>query len=450
MMFGKKESSDKKSLFFGNSIDISDGQTRILNLFVYTVLTTTIISMIAIILVYAHTLALALNGIDTPLIGWLRGIFADFVEVMDFSLADSPYSNRAGSSYPPLAIAILYPFALICKGVFAKYSGEEFADLTINELTSKVSCHPEFWIALVLFFCVCIFSITYIASRICRFDLKNAVKITLLAAFSGPFVYAIMRGNAIYFALIFVLLFLLLYKSKNPVLREISYICLAIAGCLKIYPLFFGVFLLKDKKIFASARVAVYFGLIFFLSFKLFPGNAEGADPFLENLQGFMSDSGILMNFRNLSFTSLLYKSVYLFSPAAAETAVFDRINLILLILLFLVATIAAVYTRSDLSRAVICSAIIILIPSVSYFYVLIFELIPFMEYFKSYDSLSKRNRIIYGALFMFIFIVPIMIPQFYIPHTLIIIFMVACEVYKIITKEMIPRIKGRKQKSIA
>ena len=68
--------------------------------------------------------------------------------------------------------------------------------------------------------------------------------------------------------MIFLLLFLLLYKSDNAILRELGYISLVLAGLIKIYPLFFGVFLLKDKKIFASARVAVYFFSIFFLSFN--------------------------------------------------------------------------------------------------------------------------------------------------------------------------------------
>lgn len=438
------DKKNKKSIFFKNSIDISEDQTRLLNLFVYTMLTTTIISMLGVILFYAHSLAAMYNGVPSELSLWLLGIFSDFVEIMNFSLDDSPYVDGVGSSYPPLAIAVLYPFALICKGAFAKYNGETFED--INELTSKIACHWEFWLALVLFFCISIFSIAYIASRICRFNFKNSVKLTLAIAFSGPFVYAIMRGNTIYFALIFVLLFLLLYKSENPVLREIALLSLAFAGCLKLYPLFFGVFLLKDKKIFASVRVAVYFALMFFIPFLFISGNEGGANPFVENLQGFMSDAERLLNFRNLSITALLYKTVYVFSHSAAESQAFDIVNLVILILVFLAATVLAVCAKSNFSRAVICTGIIILIPSVTYFYVLIFMIIPFMEYFKNYDSIPKKERIMYLALFMFIAITPIMIPQFYIPHALIVIFIMCYEGTKVIRKDIIPFFKNRKK----
>ena len=179
---------------------------------------------------------------------------------------DSPYVV-GGSSYPPLAIALLYPFALICRGAFANYAGET---LTIDELTSKIIRHPEFWVSFLLFFAVCSLAIITIVLAKYRFDAKTSCKIAIIILFATPFVYAVMRGNTVYFALIFLLLFLLLYEHKNPVVREIGYLCLVLAGMVKIYPLFFGVYLLHKKKWFASCRIGVYFILGTLLSFFLY------------------------------------------------------------------------------------------------------------------------------------------------------------------------------------
>ena len=442
----KPESQGKKQrtpIIFRDCITLSDGQKKLTDIFTYTILTATVASMAGVILFYAYSLASMYHGTATAPSLWLLGIFSDFVEVMNFSLKGNPYLYGAGSSYPPIAIAILYPFALICKDVFAQYSNLENID--INEMTSLVARHPEFWLALVLFFFVAMLSIVFLCTRILRLNPRDSIKVSLLVCFSAPSVYSIMRGNTIYFALVFVLLILLLYKSKNPVLREIAYISLAVAGSIKIYPLFFGVFLLKDKKIFASARVAVYFLLIFFGSFMLFSGNSEGANPFIDNLQGFMSDADRLISLKNLSLSSLVYKAVYVFSPTAASSSALGTVSLIILIAVFAVATFTAIITHSNLSRAIICASIIILIPSISYFYVLIFEVIPFLEFIRSYDEISKGKRMCYGAMFLFMMITPFMIPQVYIPYTLILVFMATSEEFGIIKNEFIPWIRSKR-----
>jgi len=442
-MPSKTNKQSNQCPLFKNSITLSLGQTKAFNTFFYTILAATVTSMIGIILFYVYSLASLYHDPQSAPSLWLISIFSDFVEIMNFSLKDTPYIEGSGSSYPPIAIMVLYPFAIICKSVFSRYSSME--DLDVAELTSLVVRHPQFWVALLLFFFVSTVSIVFLISQKYRLDMKATLKMAIVTSFSAPFVYAIMRGNTIYFALIFILIFLLLYDSEKPFLREIAYISLAIAGAIKIYPLFFGVFLLRKKKIFASFRVAIYFAIIFFVSFKLFPSDGEVV-PFMDHLMGFMSDTERLSSFRNLSATALLYKIVYLFSPAATSSTAFGVVNLVLLGIIFLIGAVTATVTRSNLSRAIICSAIVILIPPVTYFYVLIFEIIPFMEYISAYDTLSKRSRVVYGAIFMLIAFTPLIIPQFFIPYVLAVIFMMGCEEYKIIRYEMIPWFSNRRK----
>lgn len=444
MISVKNKPHRRLSRFFNNSVDLSDTQGRVLNRFTYSIVSTTMVCMLGIMLFYVFALASMYHNQQSGPALWLLSIFSDFVEIMNFSLEETPYimGEGAGSSYPPIAIIILYPFAYICKDVFAQYAHEA---LDIDTLTSLVVRHVEFWIAIVLFFIVCISAIVILASKIGKFAPIPSLKLSLIICCSSPFVYAIMRGNTIYFALIFVLLFLLYYDSDKPVLREIAYISLAIAGAIKIYPLFFGVFLLKKKRFFPVARVAVYFFILFFISFKFFPDQQGAVNSFSENLQGFMFDPERLACFRNLSITAMLYKLVALFSPIATESITFGIVNIAILVIVFTLSVITALYTRSDFSRLVICFTIIILIPSVTYFYVLIFAIIPFIEYIRSYDSLDRLTQKLYGFMFMFLLLTPLLLPLIYLPHALVVLFMAGREIYKVLRYELIADSRKKK-----
>ena len=446
-MTSTKKRNRLVSSFFRDTSELSDTQNRVLNRYTYTIVSTTMVCMLGIMLFYVFALASMYHNQQSGPALWLLSIFSDFVEIMNFSLEETPYITGvgAGSSYPPIAIIMLYPFAYICKDVFAQYAHEA---MDIDTLTSLVVRHVEFWIAIVLFFVICISAIVILASKLGKFGPIPSLKLSLIICCSSPFVYAIMRGNTIYFALIFVLLFLLLYNSDKPWLREIAYISLAVAGAIKIYPLFFGVFLLRKKKFFPVVRVAIYFLALFFISFKFFPEQQGAVGSFSENLQGFMFDPERLSCFRNLSITAMLYKLVALFSPVATESFAFAIVNIVILATTFTLSVIAALYTKSNFSRLVICFTIIILIPSVTYFYVLVFAIIPFIEYLRSYDSLDKTTQRLYGFMFMFLLLTPVLLPLIYLPHALIVLFMAGREILKVFKQEIIADSKKIKLES--
>ncbi len=445
MTYEHTRTSEKQKGFFKNCRSLSPVQNKVLNIFFYSIFAGTAMAMLGIILYYVYAFASLYHGSES--FNWLLDIFSDFVSIMNAALADSPYLLEDGASYPAVAIIVLYPFALICKGVFASYS--HLGAITVDELTSCVIRHKEFWIALVLFFLICISSILIIIIKKYKLDPIASLKAGILIMMSAPFVYAIMRGNTIYFALVFLLLFLLLYDSPRPWAREIAYICLALAGSIKIYPLFFGVFLLKKKRFFASFRVAVYFLAISLASFYFFPAGMNDFDVFLENLGGFMSDTKRLLSLRNLSVPSMLYKLFYLISPALAASAAYTAVNWTLLIVIFITASITAILTRSHFSRSVIASAVVILIPSISYFYVLIFAAIPFMEYLISYESFPAWKQKLYGIFFMFLFFTLFLLPQCFIPHGLIMITMMIMEERTVLKEEILPYLKARQAKKL-
>ncbi len=417
----------------------TDKQNKALTVFAYASFVSTAAAMLGIILYFLYAFAAQYHGSDS--FRWVMDTFSDFVSIMNAALSDSPYAEY-GASYPPLAIMVLYPFALICRGVFAQYAHLAYGD--IIELTSHVILHPQFWIALVLFFLLCTLAVLYLVAKLCGMEWKPSLKMMTAVLFSAPFVYAIMRGNTIYFALIFLLLFLLLYEHPKAYVREIAYLCLVLAGSIKIYPLFFGVFLLRKKKFFAASRVALYTVVLFFLSFLLSQGDMVELPSFLTHLENFASNDVRLLSMRNMSLSSLLYKVFYLISPSATETTLFSAVNITALIAVFLISAVTASVTSSTLSRSIIASAVVILIPSISYFYVLIFAFIPFIVLIRDWHKVSKGKQLLYGALFLFLFFTPALLPQCFVPHALCILLMLVLELKEVIGGEIVPYLKRK------
>ena len=69
---------------------------------------------------------------------------------------------------------------------------------------------------------------------------------------------AIERGNVVNLTAFFVMAFLFMYRSDRCILRELSYVCLAIAAGLRIYPALYGIFLICDKDGAGVAKSIVY------------------------------------------------------------------------------------------------------------------------------------------------------------------------------------------------
>lgn len=413
------QESHRRGLF-ARSMPFSATQNRILNIFLYSLLGGAFLSMLLSIILLLC--AFSAKNFGSNAFDIILSVFSDFTYIMKVSLEESPFLVE-GASYHPIGIIILYPFALICRGVFSKYAG---MDLTPNELTAKMWLHPEFWIAYVLFFLICTSSIILLIVYEFRLTPKASIKVAITVTVSAPLAYAITRGNTIFFALIFLLLFIVLHKSDRAISREIGYVCLAISGLIKIYPLFFGVVLLGKKKIWESVRVAAYTAVIFLLPFLFYSNGLNELRGLLVNLSSFATADAPLLNGANLSLAGLIFKAFYALNIPAATA--FNVLHLTLISSIMFFATVAAIAARSDLSRYVIAVSAFALIPSVSYFYVLIFMLIPFMQFIREYDTLPRYKQILYSIFFMTFLCTVFVLPMYFVVQTITIITMLIIE----------------------
>ncbi|AGI47099.1 hypothetical protein TALC_00084 [Thermoplasmatales archaeon BRNA1] len=98
--------------------------------------------------------------------------------------------------------------------------------------------------------------------------------------------YAIQRGNCIFYAIVFMLLFILGYRSEKKWIRYASYVCLAIATGIKLYPALLAILILREREI---KEFLICVGLVagvFLVSFLFTDGDPIS---FLDNLFSFSS-----------------------------------------------------------------------------------------------------------------------------------------------------------------
>ena len=96
----------------------------------------------------------------------------------------------------------------------------------------------------IIYTIVLILGIYELLTAFCK---KNEAENKLIAfsiIISGPFIFTLERGNIILVALLFLLLYVLLYNSDNRKYRYLAYIALAISASIKIYPALFGLMII--------------------------------------------------------------------------------------------------------------------------------------------------------------------------------------------------------------
>ena len=191
------------------------------------------------------------NGVYTD---W----FMDFFNSIRDSAASNVYSER-NSIYPPLAVA------------FFRFLGRmlPYAEVALDPKDNYDMQKSQSCLMIYLFYTLIVVIATYRFVYKKAFDKKYessydkktrriAEIFSFLTIFSYPLMYCMERGNVVSLAVAFTAFFVFFRDSESKAVREISYICLALAAGLKLYPAIFGLLLLFDKKYKEAIRLVVY------------------------------------------------------------------------------------------------------------------------------------------------------------------------------------------------
>ena len=205
-----------------------------------------------------------------------KDAFMDLFNSMQYGC--KPY--KKGVIYPPLA-NLLYLFLSTFFSKKALKSGTVFVRDSHMGLTM---------IALYITVTTILLMYTIAKNKKGTIDEKFAFGITMV--FSMPFIFQVERANIVLLCALFIAAFLGGYQSEKQWVRQLSYISLAIAVGLKIYPVFFGFLLLRERR-WKDAIVCVIYGLlIFFMPFLVF-GGFQNVGLMIENIVECTTNMGL-------------------------------------------------------------------------------------------------------------------------------------------------------------
>jgi hypothetical protein len=306
-----------------------------------------------------------------------------------YSVASSfnhPYT-LAHVIYPPLA-TVMYTVIGIFTIPFVENPG--MPDLIYALRGSQMGIMSYYLIVTLLTFAF--FVIVKHSSELRRY----AMAFCFLFLMSYPFIYAVDRGNIVLLILPLCLIFLLGYRSENKTVRYISYVALAIAVSVKIYPIFLGLLLIRERN-WRETGLCVALGLIFFfVPFLFTDGNIA---ILIENIQIHIG-----------SYTSgptgftLMHQVLNVVVGSSLPAATVLALGYILTAVLFIPMILIIVYDKKAKDWEVIALAMCMAFfgPAVAVMqYMLVLLALPFIFFLRSEKELSKQN-----LLFVIIFIV--------------------------------------------
>ena len=319
----------------------------------------------------------------------------DFWMCVQDNLTMQPYVNN--SSYP--ALACLF-FGFFAKQIPVEADGGFNFSAPVNDIL---------FLAYMLVAISAFINLLNSAKAGNGFEKAFFGTIVLLSA---PFIYMFERGNIIFVALLFLMAFVFGKDSKNKYIRELSYICLGIAAALKIYPAVFGLLLIKDKNYKAAIRATLYGIAFFVIPFFAYNGIADIYRMYADIKVAENQFAGTGVGGKvNLSATISVIIGLLGIDYMAP---IIQRIFVVLPYIYMIIAVIACMFHKSKWKISTLLVSMIILVPSFSFVYTLIFFIIPLVSFL---DTSEKRTWIDWACLLCFI---AIMIPIVHNPTELL------------------------------
>ena len=158
--------------------------------------------------------------------------FSDFAETLAYATVPNPYTGDYGvrSIYPPLSIYIFYPFTWFCSGALHQYTS---GTITLAQLSSNAGLLAAFF----MYYLINMAIIMFVVAKMSKLKGKNLFYLLSIVFCFGPLLFCFIRANNTLTVLTLTLLFFWLNNCEKRWQRELSYLCLAGAATMKIYPI---------------------------------------------------------------------------------------------------------------------------------------------------------------------------------------------------------------------
>jgi hypothetical protein len=208
---------------------------------------------------------------ETPLRGLLffdhSDVGMDHFNSLLATAERTPYTVHR-ITYPPLAAMLYYFFYSLLDKRFVAEVIAGNASFSARDLRHQSSAVTPY----ILFTLVSLLLIAFAVRHALKVSEGEKTAAILGVVFSCGMISAVDRGNNVPFILGLILFYVLFYDSPNKLLSELALIALALATGLKLYPVVFGVLLIRKHKYWQGFRAVGYILIALFLPFFFFEG----------------------------------------------------------------------------------------------------------------------------------------------------------------------------------
>ncbi len=314
--------------------------------------------------------------------------FMDFFNSIRDASTKDVYKNHI--IYPPLVNIFFY---ILSKMIDPELAATSFA---------KRSLLQRDYVCLFLYFVFVVLCMLMFVGMIKKYLEKHNLQrfsftFPVMLLFSYPMIYCVQRGNIALLSLVFTMFFIFYRDSENKIIREISFVLLAIAAGIKIYPAIFGVLLLLEKRFKEAIRLVIY-GLIFLIVPFFFYDGFESIKDLIYNLSLFSDFSSEKIS---PAFVCVDIIAVYISMLFNIKFAVVYNF---LLTVTYLSAAVILIFSPKQWQKIWAICFMIMNYSSTGRTYILIFAIIPFIMFIVS-EKFRKRD-IPYYVIFLLLLIV--------------------------------------------
>lgn len=311
----------------------------------------------------------------------MKDFWGDATVVTHFVCERNPYQHL-GSNYPPLPYLIYYMFACVSSTPEGGYSEYYY--------------QPAWTMLFVLFLFVNLGLLWYICAKQFQKGFSfDSMMIGLAMCLSGSMLFAFERGNAIIPAILAITIYIFYYDSECNWKKELALFCLAIAFNIKLSPAIFGVLLICSRDRRSIFKVIVYSICLFFLPFLFFEGGIHDLFRLIQNINSFASSH---VGYSIINGTGLIagyYQFVALFFGNDFEISVktyllFRCLSGEVSLMLFL----GTFHQNEKWKQVLNLTLILLILPSVSHEYNILFLIPTTILFFKSFEEHSKWKHL--------------------------------------------------------
>lgn len=309
--------------------------------------------------------------------------FRDFYDVMFAARTDNPYTYmNLGITATPLTILVIKVLSVTSR---TEILDEYNSDYGIHFATTAMV-----FVMTMMAIALCL---AIVLNSMLKYGKLGNVSFVLLTMFSAPFVFALEKGSLVSLSVLFVLLFINGQDSEKRIEKELSYVCLALAVALSIYPVLLVLMLVKGKDFIGLAKSLVYSAVLFLLPTVVF--SVDALSDFFKNMKNYVdtfTDNGVAYR---VDIYSILNDINLSMGNGLMDETVNSVIGIIIVLLLVVSGFLAKIKWKSILCFTV---AFIAVAP-VALQYSLSFLLVPMVLYFV--DE-SKKSGIDVGYMILF------------------------------------------------